>query len=498
MKLDHTRFAFYGYIANRQSLLEELSLAAGSGIEALVNTAFNTWKLDFNQKVLGDFAVILPIDKQLDKHSDPECFICCSAFSSYRIFYQSNATEFSLSHRLSDFMPDALLNPVAIGQLFTQSYIVPPLTLVAGVRQLANGESQVWQIASKSNDFSASCLAHKTLTLMDKLKANKSSALFDPPSYYPLPQACVEQDVLRQDNSLKALQEGGFNAFMALPLLSRLLHEPVTQIRQIALLESLLEQANTNYVSRTGLYELPPTEAVQGEKKPIIKTAESIAQLNHSWDKASSAENKKLKALYTPIFKSDLRKAFKAQRQTQLQLRQEYQTQMLSFQGLELSHLELPSFELWLDLTVRLPNQWQQERQVAEALGKSVQFSCLNGRFMSQIFSQMKSAESDAPSDGLHQPNLSVIGNVSSGKYKSLQGYFQLEDDSLVNIYDAMQRLMMHGYKPVTKSLFKVVPPISAKLIKQTDQRQKVEAFCMKSLTLDHLSRQLNCTLAMS
>lgn len=492
MTLDHTRFAFEGCISNRQSLINELNLVSDCSLEDLATAAFKAWKLDFNQKVLGDYSLVLPIYKSLDKPLDAslnqaavkECFICCSAFSSHRLFYKANSMTFSLSNHLDDFMQGALLDPNAIGQLFTQAYIVPPLTLVKEVRQLANGESQIWQLTPKFNDVSASCLVHKTLTLIEKLKVNDllGKAIIEEGYVHS------EQGETKRDESVQQMLDGDFSAFMALPVMSRLLNEPVTHMSQIRVFESLLIHESATYPSVTGMAELQHELTKEGRSSPL-KGEHNVAQLNQQWDKASLLESKALKSLFTPIFKSRLRNAFRAQRQVQLRLRQEYQTQMLGFQGQTSTQFELPSFELWLDLMVRLPNQWQQERLMAKGVGKQIQFSCLNPGFISQSLT-LKESKADKASP------LSVVTGLSHSKPHETKPYFRLEDDSVINLYDAMQRLMMHGYKPVTKSLLKVVPPISAKLIKTHTQRQNVDAFCLKSLTLDHLSRHLSCTLA--
>ncbi|MGB0942633.1 MAG: hypothetical protein ACPGUE_09540 [Marinomonas sp.] len=490
MICDHNSFLFDGYLTNRQSLIQELELAADTPLQTLLKAAFKAWKLDFNQKVLGDYRLILPIKDLSDKSNLPECFITCSAFSSYRLFYKSNEAEFVLSPSMNDFMQGAELDANAIGQLFTQSYLVPPLTLVKGVRQLANGESQIWQIASGQTGIKAKCLAHKTLNLHEKLHLNQLGFQTLKSETQTVKSECAQlenkQASVKEDEAIGLLKEGKFNAFMALPLVSRLLSEPVTQLGQLCLLDNLMADSSEAYQSKTGLYRLQG----QAESKQKQATAHScgvgtglgvasqLAELNQAWDKNTLLDIKSLKSLYGPLFKSGLSKAFKQQRQTQLKLRQEYQTQMLSFpQG----QVTTPSFELWLDLTVRLPNRWQQERLLAEGLGKEVQFVALIQGFAARP---------------IEQSVLALIPNDNQWLKTASKVYFDPQDDSLVNLYDAMQRLMLHGYKPVTHSLLKVAaPPLTAKLIKQQDKRSQVDAFCMKSLTLDHLSRHLGCSL---
>jgi len=486
MICDHNSFLFDGYLTSRQSLIQELELAEDTSLQALLKAAFQAWKLDFNQKVLGDYRLILPIEESLDKTNLPECFIACSAFSSYRLFYKSNEAEFALSPSMNDFITGAELDAGAIGQLFTQSYLVPPLTLVKGVRQLANGESQIWQIASGQAGIKARCLAHKTLSLQEKLHLNQLGSQAAKPESQMAKAECAQlgngQASDKEDEAIGLLKEGKFNAFMALPLVSRLLSEPVTQLGQLCLLDNLMADSSEAYQSKTGLYRLQgQAESTQRQVAALgtgLGIASQLAELNQAWDKNALLDIKSLKSLYGPLFKSGLSQAFKQQRQTQLKLRQEYQTQMLSFpQG----QVTTPSFELWLDLTVRLPNQWQQERLLAEGLGKEVQFFALTHGFAVRP---------------IEQSVLALMPNDNQWLKTASKVYFDPQDDSLVNLYDAMQRLMLHGYKPVTHSLLKVAaPPLTAKLIKQQDKRSQVDAFCMKSLTLDHLSRHLGCSL---
>lgn len=498
MTLNHRCFAFYGRISNRDNVIEMLGLEQEVSTKALLYAAFKTWKLDFNQQVLGDYALVLPLtigssaspDSTLSAPTESgridECFISCSAFSSFSLFYQATDMAFSLSTQLNDYMTDALLDPVAIGQLFTLQYIVPPLTLVKGVRQMVNGESQIWQFVPQAQGFKVTCLAHKTLTLMEKLNTSRRISTFDEPQSIEGTYLDAKglQDESPLDPALVQLQSTEFDAFMALPILSRLLSEPVTHMRQVALFEALLNQEGDTYVSQSGFTTLG--FKAQGHSDAL---GDSTAQRNQGWDKAAQVDNKRVKSLYKRIFKSTLGCAFKAQRQTQLRLRQEYQTQMLSFQalgqvGAASAQSALPSFDTWLDLSVRLPIVWRQERLMAQSLGKKIHFACLDANVIRH--SLVSSKQVNAAS-GL------AFEAFQSSKEAS---YFSLEDDSLLNLFDAMQRLMMHGYKPVTNRLFKIVPPLTAKLINQQKQRQKVETFCMQSLTLDHLSRHQNCSLA--
>lgn len=66
---------------------------------------------------------------------------------------------------------------------------------------------------------------------------------------------------------------------------------------------------------------------------------------------------------------------------------------------------------------------------------------------------------------------------------------FNVADVSISNIFDATQRLMYNGER-LTKKLFKVIPPVTASLIKQAEKHpRKVEGICLQLLTLDYLIR---------
>ena len=67
--------------------------------------------------------------------------------------------------------------------------------------------------------------------------------------------------------------------------------------------------------------------------------------------------------------------------------------------------------------------------------------------------------------------------------------YFSLQQISLANIYDAMQRLF-HVGEPDTLKLFNLNPAITARLVKrQTDLPRRVEQLSVILLTFDYLAR---------
>lgn len=497
MKRLSSQFTFYGYISNRDSLITRLNLSSMASIEEIAYAAFNTWQLDFNQEVAGDYALILPLENSkacgasatlatsqgqgADKASlVSECFICCSAFASYRLFYRANQEVFELSDRLDPFMDNALLDTTALAQFFCQGYLIPPLTLVKGVRQLANGESQIWQVSTGTERVSVSCLAHQSLSLIEKLESHGLGVVG---GQVKKETACLAEGSLSESNlaegffskeSLGASQKAeleqlkaNFQGFSALPVLARLLQEPVSHTSQLAFFERLLNLPQGEVlISDLGLDEV----------MSYASSKQSLASANDTWDSSQLIQNKRFKARFKRLFKSPLEGAFKAQRHSQLRLRQRYQSQMLNF-----DKANLPSFELWLALTITLPNRWQQQRLLAQRLGKALVFSLMETDVLHQVFSSPKALSADT---------LKTYAQA-----KPVKAYFDLHDSSLVNPYDAMQRLMLQGFPAVTNQLFKLVPPFTAKLIKQEDPALSTQGFCLQVLTLDHLSRHSDCTI---
>lgn len=131
----------------------------------------------------------------------------------------------------------------------------------------------------------------------------------------------------------------------------------------------------------------------------------------------------------------------------------------------------------WLYLSFEINEQWAQKRLIAQAKNKKIRFNyCDNATLKQWLLSLTDSKKNKA----------SAISTMP----------FSFNDDSIVNIFDAMQRLMYHGYRPVTNTLFNIVPPLSAKLLKQHAKYPiQVESFCCLSLTLDHLARHANWSL---
>mgnify|MGYP000598240643 CR=1 FL=1 len=155
--------------------------------------------------------------------------------------------------------------------------------------------------------------------------------------------------------------------------------------------------------------------------------------------------------------KSILKPALLAQRQKLQQRRQELVSVFKSAQD---PHSEFLTFGQWLDLHYLIPAWCQLLQRICQLHGKT-----LINPFMQpeQLLPLVKKA----------QP--------------SLPAYFSLQQISLANIYDAMQRLFYTG-ESGTRDLFDLNPLSTARLLRKTERR-RMESLAVQVLTLDYLLR---------
>lgn len=135
------------------------------------------------------------------------------------------------------------------------------------------------------------------------------------------------------------------------------------------------------------------------------------------------------------------------------------------------------TFEQWLDFNYVLPAWCQLLQRIAG----------LHGKTLINPFIKPEQA----------------MALVKQGSVAQPQGYFSLQQDSINNVFDAMQRLFHLG-EPDTLALFNLNPKTTAKLVstvrhnstfqnRSTNPRQ-IEQLCIVLLTFDYLARfkQLN------
>ncbi len=130
------------------------------------------------------------------------------------------------------------------------------------------------------------------------------------------------------------------------------------------------------------------------------------------------------------------------------------------------------SFNQWLDFNYVLPAWCQLLQDIAR----------LHGKVLVNPFLQPAKA-------------LNLVMQV---KAQPPQGYFSLEQASINNVLDAMQRLFYMGEKN-TNTLFKLDPVTTRSVLKQHQNKpRQVEQLCIKLLTFDYLSRFGPLTLSQS
>lgn len=337
-----------------------------------------------------------------------QVFICLSAFSSHQLFYKINSKTLKMSIQLSDFSQQAKVCPFAVTQLLHWRYISSPNTLFKDVYSLNNGQSIIWQLETEPEKIS-----QKQLTLSQKLNAAPNAI-----------QANSSGNISNDELSF-------FNIFNQLPHLSQIITHPVSALWQIEFL--LLVQ-------------------ISHEKQLVCAHKPRLNQV----------EQKSKYTLNTNIFRNRLNEQNSALNKFKKQLLAQYKAEIACE-----PNENKTSFATWTYLSFELPNKWAQQRLIAKAYNKDIQFNYCNSNKLKQLLSE----------------------NISSTQPQTSQ-FFSFNDESIINIFDAMQRLMHHGFEPVTNKLFHVVPPISAKLLKKHKKNPiQVEEFCCLSLTLDHLAR---------
>ncbi|SFC32169.1 hypothetical protein [Pseudoalteromonas denitrificans] len=402
-------FKFNGYVSNRDAVIKELDLDKNTSLYDLILAAFNKWSLDLNVHLLGDFALILPLNKQL--------FVCTSAFSSHTIFYQHTAHKFEIYDNTKQFT-DHKISAFSIKQLLEWGYILSPNTLFENIFTLNNGQSQLWQLIPDIKQ-----VASKQLTLAHKLHYSEG-----------VTNSTV---ISNTENNLTS------NVFNLLPKLSHILHQPVSANWQIGFLLNMQKSDSHNINIDVNI---DPDFHHDIRVKP-----ERFSQ-----------------KIYRPHLKKQSLNDVKKH------IFQLYQQEMQDW-----IVTEVPSFNTWLALSFKLPSKWNQQRLIAQAMGKNITFIYPDATLFNKPL------------------NIKPPQNKDDHKSEKPVSFFNFEDESIVNIFDAMQRLMHHGFKPVTHKLFHIVPPISAKLIKQHSTHAKqVEKFCYLSLTLDHLARHSNWSVS--
>ncbi len=422
IKNSETSFSFCGEITNKQTVLSQLHLTPNTTEQALFNAAYELWGHDLNQHIAGDYSLVLPLLKS------NTLFCCLSAFSSHNLYYRENEVTLYFSNNFSQFNHNAIIDQRAIAQLLDNEFLLAPQTLFKHVKQLQNGESQLWQLSPEPVQLST-----KQLSLLQKIQSASSDII----------SVTNEHEQISYTDLINSKI-----AFNQLPEISRTLNSPITDSWQLIFYHSLLSNKQPHINSNEGVNFW----LALMEKTPY--SIETIPKFK------------------TKILRPKLKKSIKDNKQTQQTLLTQYHQEMCDW-----SYIYQPNFYLWLALSFELPSIWSQQRLIAERLNKTINF----------VFTDSKQVQHLLSAD---------TENTYTACQSTTAKIFNFNDPSINNIFDAMQRLMLHGFAPVTHKLFHIVPPISAKLLKQyTNNAKHVENFCFHSLTLDHLARHFNWSL---
>lgn len=392
----------YGSLTGLEALAKTLNVNGNPSQTELIVQAYQRWGSDFNRHVSGDYALVLRSD-------DNKLFLCRSAFSSHALYYSLQDGELQASTTMDPFKRKAKVNPLAIHLLLTQGIILPPLSLLEEVSQLASGESQLWQLGKEPLR-----LHQQQLTLAQKCQVDDSTKIM-------------------VATELTDIEQADFNR---LPSICRRLGQPVSDAWQIRFAQAIKQIEADTIISDAG------PEFITAEQSQLMKIAAKVLRpMTVKTDKKAAALMAKVKQTYE----------------------QEVNDGTLA---------EAVNFERWFALSFKLPEVWQQMRKLAESEHKQIHFNYAAA----------------AQSKTLLNAQPDTIDYC---------GPFKFDDISIKNPYDAMQRLMWHGTPEVTKKLFKIVPPLSAGLLKRHPVDPKaVDGFCFTSLTLDHLAKQNQWSLA--
>ncbi|WP_281557905.1 hypothetical protein [Thalassomonas sp. RHCl1] len=156
--------------------------------------------------------------------------------------------------------------------------------------------------------------------------------------------------------------------------------------------------------------------------------------------------------------KSILKRPLLAQR-SQLQYRQ--QQLVSAYQTAKQEQNEKLSFSQWLDLHYVIPAWCQLLQGICRLHGKILVNPYMHAQQLIPLVTQA---------------------------YQAPAAYFSLQQVSLANVYDAMQRLFYSG-EVETRKLFDLNPLDTSRLIRREQDRHRVEQLSVLLLTMDYLTR---------
>ena len=416
-----------GYLTNEEHICEQLNIKVGNQ-QALLNAAFTRWGFEVNQHLNGDYVLVWL--------NDDELLITSSARSSFSLYYQENnglvvATELShLSHlgRLS-LKDEVILNKDQLLQALTLGPLVSKHSTFEHISQLLSGETLIWKLQRSTKTNITQTIKHDC----------RQSA-----------KQC-HQSILShaQQLALTEFNKAEYNRLPTAEPIASKVHDDVDLTQLFNQLPLLAHRLNE-----------PVIDVALAHFDTIVQASKTeTLLLDESW---LSARNTLSEQCFHQRF-SECKSIFKHPLLKQRDQLNKLQQQLITaFESVQDSQASSLSFSQWLDLHYVIPAWCQILQRICQHHGKTL----INPyRETTQIM------------------------KLVMGSDKQPKAYFSLQQISLANVYDAMQRLF-HVGEPNTLKLFNLNPAITGRLITgHPGPTQQVEQLSVFLLTFDYLAR---------
>ena len=414
-----------GYLTNEQAVCEQLKIKNGDQ-QALLNAALEHWGFEVNKHLIGDYVLIWLNGEQL--------LVTSSARSSFTLFYQQISDKQESDKQESDKQKS---NQEKNDQQNNGLTLSTDLNSLSHEFEATINKAQLLQtlalgpLAGKNTCFDHINQLQCGETLIWQLQQNIELS-------HQARLSHAKQLILAQQNELptaetivpRVLEEIDLTKlFNQLPSLAHHLGEPIIDVA-LAHFDSLVQASETDTLLLDGSWIA--ARNVIGEQ-PFKN--------NHRWCKS---------ILKRPLL------------QQRSQLNKRHNQLVIEFEAEQNEHHKPLSFSQWLDLHYVIPAWCQILQRICQHHGKTLINPYIGGE--------------------------KIITMVTQPNNKPA-AYFTLQQISLANIYDAMQRLF-HVGEPDTLKLFNLNPASTARLVsRQTDNPHRIEQLSVLLLTFDYLAR---------
>ena len=439
--LNQYHCCFIGYLSNAQAIREQLSSDNKTAdhhqnIEQLIDAAIQRWGHSVNQHLQGDY--VLAWSDELQQH----LHITASARSSFSLFYtvQHQANDnISIASDIKKLHKSSnALNPSHWLQQLSLGPLIGEQTFLHHIRRLQPGETIAWDMNDYQCTHQVKLQGEQQLTLANNALSERYAHA------QPLIFDATANDLNDQPNALQL--------FNRLPQIAHHLAEPINDAL-LAHFDLQISQCEDTIIT---LDESWFTGRLDINQRPFNK---QTFDSKITWQKS--------------IIRDSLLKKRHQISRHQDDLYAEFQND-----SHHLSAIEPLSFSQWLDLHFVIPAWGQLYQRIANGYGKT-----LINPFMQSN----------------HALAMINKASVQQQRTQQSQGFFSIEDNSMCNIYDAMQRLFRSGEK-ATKQWFQLAPTATARFIKQNSKHSSpqisrlglhrpVEQTCIAMLTFDYLTK---------